>query len=567
MVTPNSFRSITRPLERLERTYDAIVIGSGYGAGVAASRLSRMGQKVCVLERGREFLPGDFPDTLRKGMKEFQSTTRLGHIGADDALFDMRVNPDISVLVGCGLGGTSLINGNVMLKPDRRVLQDTAWPEKLRQSIDGELEQCYELAKTWLGSISYSGTPALTKIAAFKKSAAELDGPFSYPPINITFEEAETGNAAGVKQPACTLCGDCCSGCNIGAKNTVAMNYLPDAFNNGAAIFTSAKVSHIERKDQGWQVVLSGRDGEPDMVVEAPVVVSGAGTLGSTEILLRSSDNGLSLSDRLGEQFSGNGDVIAFAYNNDVEINGIGTGQLEISPDKLVGPVIAGLIDLRNTDDLADAMVIQEGAIPSLLAPLLPAMMASGSPLFGDDTDEGDSLEEAARSAKSLFMGAYEGAVHNTQTFLVMAHDTATGKMQIRNGKFKLAWPEAGKAKIYEKISATLRAATAANGGTFINNPMWSKTLGRNLVSVHPLGGCAMGDDVDSGVTNHKNQVFASSGEVLDGLYVMDGSTMPRSLGVNPSLTITAISERAMMHFARDRNLNLNSTPVNKPVL
>ncbi len=560
---PN-FKPISRPLDRLEAAYDAIIIGSGYGAGVAASRLSRMGLKVCVLERGREFLPGDFPDTLGKGMKEFQSTTNLGHLGADDALFDMRVNSDISVLVGCGLGGTSLINGNVMLVPEKRVLEDSAWPEKLRQSIDGDLEAGFNLARAWLGSVPYSGTPSLKKIKAFEKSAADLGGRFSYPPINITFEETMTGNAAGISQPACTLCGDCCSGCNIGAKNTVAMNYLPDAFKHSAAIFTGAKVSHIERNGKNWRVVLSGSDA---LTVQAPIVVSGAGTLGSTEILLRSQENGLSLSNRLGEQFSGNGDVIAFGYNNDVPINGIGTGQREIADNDAVGPVIAGLIDLRDTDDLADAMVIQEGAIPSLLAPLLPAMMASGSPLFGDDTDAGDSLEEAGRSAKSLFKGAYEGAVYNTQTFLVMAHDSASGKMQISDGKLKLDWPEAGAAEIYQKISANLRAATAANGGTFINNPVWSKILGRNLVSVHPLGGCAMGDDTDNGVTNHKNQVFAATGEVLEGLYVMDGSAMPRSLGVNPSLTITAVAERAMMHFAKDRDLDLNTIPLNTRLL
>ncbi len=565
MTSQPKFKSIARPLDQLQVSYDAIIIGSGYGAGVAASRLSRMGLKTCVLERGREFLPGDFPDTLREGMKEFQSTSGLGHVGARDALFDMRVNSDVSVLVGCGLGGTSLINGNVMLVPERRVLEDTSWPERLRQSIDTELEQGYARAKTWLGSVSYSGTPKLKKITAFEKSANDLGGAFSYPPINITFED--NSNAAGVTQPACTLCGDCCSGCNIGAKNTVAMNYLPDAWNNGAAIFTGAHVSHIERKGKVWRVVLSAHNGQPERAVEASVVVAGAGTLGSTEIMLRSADNGLDLSKRLGQQFSGNGDVIAFGYNNNVEIDGIGTGQRETPDDYQVGPVIAGLIDLRGTSDLADAMVIQEGAIPSLLAPLLPAMMGGGSPLFGDDTDEGDSMEEALRSAKSLFKGAYHGAVRNTQTFLVMAHDTATGRMQIKDGRLILDWPDAGKAEVYQKISAALRTATAANGGTFINNPMWSKSLGRNLVSVHPLGGCSMGDNPDHGVIDHKNRAFLSSGEVLEGLYVMDDSAMSRSLGVNPSLTITAISERAMMHFARDHDLKLNANPANIPLV
>ena len=557
MPSTPQFKPISQPLSKLEKTYDAIVIGSGYGAGVAASRLSRMGLKVCVLERGREFLPGQFPDTLRAGMKEFQTSSFIGHSGARDALFDMRINADMSVLVGCGLGGTSLINGNVMLEPDRRVFEDKAWPKGLRNSIGTELAEGYMQARRWLQPVSYSGQPELKKIAAFKQAAQAVDGPFSYPPINVTFTGNPEGNSAGVFQPDCTLCGDCCSGCNIGAKNTVAMNYLPDAANHGAAIFTGAQVSHLERKGAQWRVVFEDADGQ-NHNVEAATVVVGAGTLGSSEIMLRSKEMGLAVSTRVGEHFSGNGDVISFGYNNDVPINGIGMGDLAVDENDPIGPVIAGLIDLRDTKDLADGMVIQEGAIPGLLSVLLPTMLAGGSPLFGDDTDGGDFLEEAARKVRSLISGAYEGAVYNTQTFLVMAHDSARGKMKIDNGRLIIDWPDAGRAPIYEKISAALRKATAATGGTLINNPMWSKALGRNLISVHPLGGCGLGDDVDHGVIDHKSRVFNADGDVHEGLYVMDGSIVPRSMGVNPSLTITALSERAMAHYARDHGLERN---------
>ena len=554
MANAPSFKRLSLPLSGLDERYDAIIIGSGYGAGVAASRLSRMGLKTCVLERGREFLPGDFPDTLHAGMKEFQTTSGLGHTGRHDALFDMRINPDMSVLVGCGLGGTSLINGNVMLKPDPRVLEDTKWPEELRKAVSGDLERGYAVARKWLRPVPYPGTPELKKITAFETAARAVGGPFSYPPINVTFQGDPKGNAAGVYQPDCTLCGDCCSGCNIGAKNTVAMNYLPDAARYGAAIFTGARVSHVERNSSLWRVVFEDSDGNRHMTSAASVVI-GAGTLGSSEIMLRSAAAGLNISPHTGEHFSGNGDVLSFGYNNDVAINGIGMGHLVTDADDPVGPVIAGLIDLRNTDDLADGMVIQEGAIPGLLSVLLPAMLAGGSPLFGDDTDSGDYLQEAKRVARSLFKGAYEGAVHNTQTFLVMAHDSATGTMHIRNGRLMIDWPDAGRAPIYQKISDILRRATAATGGTLINNPLWSRALGRNLISVHPLGGCGLGDSPDDGVIDHKSRVFRSDGGVWDGLYIMDGSVIPRSLGVNPSLTITAISERAMALYAQDHDL------------
>ena len=558
MSKPNRFKRLSRPLAEIGDRYDAIIIGSGYGAGVAASRLSRMGLKTCVLERGREFLPGDFPDTLREGMKEFQTSSGLGHTGKHDALFDMRVNSDMSVLVGCGLGGTSLINGNVMLKPDPRVFEDTAWPKALRDAVSGELEDGYTQARKWLQPVSYPGAPQLKKITAFETAARAVGGPFSYPPINVTFNGDPDGNTAGVYQPDCTNCGDCCSGCNIGAKNTVAMNYLPDAARHGAEIFTGAWVSHVERIGSIWSVVFKD-DNDVQHSVQAGSVILGAGTLGSSEIMLRTRKAGLSVSPRTGERFSGNGDVISFGYNNDVPVNGIGMGDLVGDANDPVGPVIAGLIDLRNTNDLSDGMVIQEGAIPGLLSVLLPTMLASGAPLFGDDTDSGDFLKEAGRTARSLFKGAYEGAVHNTQTFLVMAHDSATGTMQIKDGRLIIDWPNAGRAPIYEEISNVLRKATAATGGTLINNPLWSRALGRNLISVHPLGGCGLGDDPETGVVDHKSRVFNADGGVWDGLYIMDGSVIPRSLGVNPSLTITALSERAMAHYAQDHDLEFSA--------
>jgi cholesterol oxidase len=552
----------------MEKRYDAVVVGSGYGAGIAASRLARMGLSVAILERGREYLPGDFPKTLGQASSEFQIDSKLGHVGSHLGLFDMRVNSDLSVMVGCGLGGTSLINGNVMLKPDPRVFKDPAWPQALRDEQQTTLEDGYRRAADMLQPVPYPrGAPKLRKLSAFHTQAHAVGGRCTRPPINVTFDPEPDGNPAGVVQQACTLCGDCCSGCNVGAKNTVAMNYLPDAANHGAEVFTEARVTHVERDGAGWRVLCAHQDDgladavdETTMSVCADIVVLGAGTLGSTEILLRSAQNGLSLSGRVGHRFSGNGDVIAFGYNNDVEINGIGVGHPPNTATEPVGPVIAGLVDLRAHRPLAGGIVIQEGAIPSVLAPLLPALMKSVSPFFGTDTDVGDFIAETARGWRSLFKGAYVGAVHNTQTFLVMAHDSAAGHMRLDDDRLQIDWPDAGDQPIYQRISEALEHATAATGGTFVDNPMWSPVLGRNLISVHPLGGCPLGDDADGGAVDHKCRVFAGDGGIHDGLYVCDGSVIPRSLGVNPSLTISALAERAMIHLARDRGLAFDDT-------
>ena len=180
-------RTLARPTDTLEAHYDAVVIGSGYGAGIAASRLSRMGLTVCVLERGREFLPGQFPSTLRQGMAEFQADTPLGRTGSELGLFDLRVNDDISVMVGCGLGGTSLINGNVMLKPEARVFEDTVWPEPFRAELATTVAEGYARAARMLQPVSYPG-PDLAKLAAFRTAAGALGAECTLPPINVTFE-------------------------------------------------------------------------------------------------------------------------------------------------------------------------------------------------------------------------------------------------------------------------------------------------------------------------------------------------------------------------------------------
>ena len=112
--------------------------------------------------------------------------------------------------------------------------------------------------------------------------------------------------------------------------------------------------------------------------------------------------------------------------------------------------------------------------------------------------------------------------------------------------ELRIHWPDAGRDPVFARISDALETATGATGGTYIPNPIWSESLGRNLVSVHPLGGCAMADSAVDGVVDDLGRVFNPAGGVHPGLHVLDGSVIPSSLGVNPSLTITAVAERAM---------------------
>ncbi|MBI1803215.1 MAG: alpha/beta fold hydrolase [Ignavibacteria bacterium] len=566
---------LSSPLEDLREHYDVVVIGSGYGGGIAASRLARAGKKVCLLERGKEFMPGEFPDTELEAAEEMQVDLSEERIGSKTGLFNFHVNEDITVLVGCGLGGTSLINANVSLKADPRVFDDPRWPKGLIKDLNGRLEEGFKRAEEMLKPTPYpEDFPTLKKLEAQKVSAAYIKQPFSRPPINVNFKDQV--NHVGVEQKACILCGDCVTGCNHTAKNTTQMNYLPDAWNYGAEIFTECHVEYVERKDDKWlvhfQPVDVGREkfGAPDMFVSADVVVVSAGTLGSTEIMLRSKQNGLPLSTMLGRHFTGNGDVLGFAYNADNEINGVGYGSRKTDRDNPCGPCITTLTDTRMTaKNYREGMVIEEGSIPGALAPGLPVVFAGIAKTIGTDTDQGliNHLKGKTREVTGLLLGAHHGAMKNTQTYLIMTHDSEDGVMELENDRLRISWPNVGREEIFKRANDTLLQCTEALGGTYVENPVWTKLLHQELVTVHPLGGCGMAEDASTGVVDHKGRVFSSNAgtDAHPGLYITDGSVMPCSLGVNPLFTISAISERNVALLAEERNWKIDYSLPSKP--
>jgi cholesterol oxidase len=554
---------LARRGSELKARYDAIVVGSGYGAGVAVSYLARCGQRVALLERGREFLPGDFPDRASAAAKALQVTSAHGRHGSPTALFDIRVNDDVNVLMACGLGGTSLINANVCLSPDPRVFQDRAWPQEVRS--DRLLAEGFVRARHMLRPEEAPGTQSFQKVVALKLAASAFARGVT--PVSLHVAHVAGANAAGVHQPACTCCGDCCAGCNIGAKTTVASTYLADAEAFGAEIFTEMLVRWLTKDPDGtWRVWLQRGSPEKEQIisVKADVVVLGAGTLGSTEILLRSAREGLALSEWLGARFTSNGDAVAFAYNNDVPVNGVGVGNPPRAHVPPVGQAVNGLIDLRATGAVRDGIAIVECALPSALAPLIPVLLASDRAIFGEG-DDADGLDSLGQATEALLKGAYDGPIHATQTFLAVGHDAGNGLMRLRDDRLAIEWGNGPGQSVFQRIEAALVAAAAATGGTYLRNPVGERVFGGNLMTVHPLGGCSMGGGRGSGVVNHKGQVFdATSGEdpnaVHSGLYVCDGSIIPCPLGIHPLLTITALAERAMILLARDKGWTLRET-------
>lgn len=545
------------PLSALAQRYDVVVVGSGYGGGVTASRLSRAGKRVAVLERGREIQTGQFPQKFSELKNEFQVTGANFRTGSEQAIYDVRLGRDMHVLVGCGLGGGSLVNAGVSLVPDRRVFTDDAWPGQVAQ--DGFIEEGYRRAEQWLRPASDPRAREMTKYKVLDRAAGEAGGAIVAPRIAVSFEDIV--NPAGVAQSACTRCGDCCAGCNVGAKNTVALTYLPDAVRHGAELFTGLKVDTIRKGADGlWKVsaraVGADRGTVSDVTIEAPVVVLAAGTLGSTEILLRSRESGLAVSDRLGQRFSANGDIIAFGYGAKPTVNAVGIGYPPKVTDLEVGAAVSGQLEYYDAETLTNEVRVQEGALPSAFASVLPVLFVPNGRLLG--------------ALQSLVNGVYKGPFAHLQTFFAVSHDSASGRFSLEDNQLALSWANAKDEPVYAHLDKILSKLVAASGGSYVKNPLAGTVMGHQPATAHPLGGCGMGRERTDGVVDHKCRVFngaanAGDTDVHEGLYVIDGAVIPRSLGVNPLLTITAVAERAMLHFAQDRGLSYTTAPVSEP--
>jgi len=568
---------LSSPIVDLKEHYTVVIIGSGYGGGIAASRLARAGQQVCVLERGQEFHAGDFPNTLFKANRATQLDTSFMRWGSKTALFDFRFNKDMNALVGCGLGGTSLINAGVMLEVNPHIFDSPKWPKEFTSDKDN-LELAYQHAQEMLKGTPYpEDFPKLKKLEVLEKSVQKFDAAFYRPPIAVNFEKYADGiNHVGVEQEPCNLCGDCIAGCNYTSKNTVQMNYLPDARNHGAEIFTETKVRYIEKQGDKWLVhfdsMNTGREkfNAPPLFVSADIVILSAGTLGTSEILLRSKQNGLPLSDMLGQNLTGNGGFMGFGYNLDEAVNGIGCGTRTPDPDNPIGPCITGVVDSRNpTRHYRECMSIEEGVMPGGLKAIFPIVFFLNDKFFGTRNWTGwrAYFKAKLREFISLFGGSHRGAMYHTQTFLATTHDSSRGRMYLENDRLRIEWPNVGKEEVFQFAKRNFQHLSSSMGGSFIPNPIWTKLFGYKLVTVHPLGGCMMGDKASTAVSNHKGQIFAGNqGQAIhQGLYVSDASIIPTTLGTNPILTISTISERNIALLAKEHGWTLNYDLPSKP--
>jgi cholesterol oxidase len=564
---------LAHPISDLQDSYGVVVIGSGYGGAIVAARLAQ-GRSLCILERGREWIPGTFPDAFDEIVKAVRSPKHpLG-------LYDYHIHREVDVFVGSGLGGTSLVNANVVIEPDSDLFDHPRWPVEIRQDRAAGTLQGYLAAVRQMLQIETYGDdlPALRKLDAHRKSSLARGANFSYLDVAVNFRRyADQPNHVGVHQRLCTLCGDCITGCNVRAKNTLYMNYLPLAKQHGAQIFTQVEVDHVVKLSDGGYVVhytyhpdngQASREG----IVRASVVILAAGALGSAEILLRSREAGLSCSEALGHYFSGNGAFLGAAYNTDQQTDILGFGNIQDERAQIrVGPTILSMADYRARTTLAERFILEEGAIPRGLVDTLRKTIHILNFTKGEDTDAGliDYIAESQRIGRDLVHYDPQGALNHSMIYLGVGHDSADGTLVLdQHGHVQLLWGNAPDQPLFHTLSGEMRAHTAALGGTYIANPRWHRSLGRNLITVHPLGGCIMASNGAKGVVDHRGRVYDPSRGLNDthtGLFVADGSIIPTAVGVNPLLTISALGERIAALINTDATLDMAPKPLNRP--
>ncbi|HEX5724751.1 MAG TPA: GMC family oxidoreductase [Longimicrobiaceae bacterium] len=511
--------------------WDFLVVGSGFGGSVSALRLTGKGYRVLMLEKGRRYAPDDFPRT-NWNLRRWLWLPKLGLRGP----FQMTFLRHVTALSGVGVGGGSLIYANTLPVPGDGFFDAPAW----RHLADwkAELEPCYARARRMLGATRYPHTTFPDEVMA--ELARDLGREAHLQPVDVGVFFGAPGvtvpdpyfGGEGPERTGCTQCGGCMLGCRFGAKNTLDRNYLYLAEKRGLRVLAEHEVTWIRPVEGGYEVeALAGKAAwwrrRRRRVYRARNVVLAGGVLGTVPLLLKlkASPRGLPrLSGRLG----------AFVRTNSEVLMGVVSRRR----DRRMSEGVA-ITSILRTDEHSSLEPVRypdgAGFFRALMAPHGPGASAP------------ERLLNAARAvlrSPVRFLRALLVPDFARHTMILLYMRTIDSHLSLRRGRLwgrarsVLAHGPAPTAAIAEATALGERVAEKADG--YLGSLVTETVLGIPTTA-HVLGGCVMGDSPETGVIDARHQVWG-----YPGLYVVDGSAVSANPGVNPSLTICALAERAM---------------------
>ena len=507
---------------------DVIVIGSGFGGAITACRLAEANYKVLVLERGRRWTPETVPRQPADPWFWDNAAPQLRN-----GWFDFRVFPHMSVVQGAGVGGGSLVYANISIEAKDSTFAD-GWPPEITAQ---ELKQYYKRVGEMLDVKRVPDTQWPQRTHLMKEAAERAGVPDKFQPLELavrfdpewTYEQPNphapsrtkySDNAEGVRQGTCIHLGNCDIGCDVNARNTLDLNYIPRAQRHGAEVRPLHLVRAIAPEPDGYRVSFDRIDGQTLVAgsATARLVIVAAGSLGSTELLLRCRDEHHTLPNigaRLGVGWSSNGDFLTPAIHPFRPVN----------PSK--GPTITSAIDFLDHGADGRDVFIEDGGFPDLLQGVLRRWTF-------DNTD--NAREQMAIESIRPLLGANLLTDH-VMPWFAQARDAADGTLSLRDGKLHLEWDIGKSEETMEAVVHMHQRLARLTQGMALTPLTW--TIARDLITPHPLGGCNLGRSAADGVVGHDGEVFG-----YRNLFVADGAIVPKAIGLNPSRTIGALAER-----------------------